>query len=64
MNPDSILEPEIASLCAILSKTFNAPNQEEQKNAEDHLHNLSQTDTLNFLIKLNTIILDKTINGK
>ena len=63
MNPDLVLDPEIANLCMILTTTFSSSNQEEIKSAEDHLHKLSKTDALNFLIKLNTIILDKNING-
>jgi hypothetical protein len=63
MNADPVLDPEIVTLCAMLTKTFSSSNAEEQKAAEDHLHKLSQTDTLNFLIKLNSIILDKNING-
>lgn len=63
MNSDLNLDPEITTLCRLLTNTFNPQNQEEQKAAEDHLQKLSQNDTLNFLIKLNAINLDKNIDG-
>ena len=64
MNPDLVLDPDLQTLCGMLANTFSATTSEEQKAAEDQLHKLSQSDTLNFLIKLNSIILDKNINGK
>lgn len=57
------MDPELMVLCANLAKTFMAQSPEEQKAAEDYLHKLSQSDTLNFLIKLNSIILDKGCEG-
>lgn len=64
MQPDFALDAELITLCTNLSRTFLAANPEEQKAAEDYLQKLSQTDTLNFLIKLNAIILDKSCDGK
>lgn len=63
MNPDPSLDPEILSFCELLTKTFSSSSGEEQKSAEDQLHKLSQSDTLNFLIKLNAVIIDKAVSG-